>query len=78
MGTYDLKQILNDYANDKITPEMAVGHALQHIKKLYELQTNANINRYELRDQMNTVQIKIAQLNTRVEKIELKQKPSKS
>ncbi len=35
MSTYDPKQVLTDYANGKITPEMAVGHSLQHIDKLY-------------------------------------------
>ena len=37
MATYDHKQVLADYASGKITPEMAVGHSLQHIDKLYEL-----------------------------------------
>ncbi len=36
MSTYDHKQVLADYANGKITPEMAIGHSLQHIAKLYE------------------------------------------
>lgn len=42
MATYDPKQVLVDYANGHITPEMAVGHSLQHINKLYELQATAN------------------------------------
>ena len=39
MGTYDHKQVISDYAAGKITPEMAIGHSLQHIDKLYEIQT---------------------------------------
>lgn len=35
MATYDPKQVLADYANGRITPEMAVGHSLQHIDLLY-------------------------------------------
>jgi len=35
MATYDPKQVLTDYANGRITPEMAVGHSLQHIDLLY-------------------------------------------
>jgi len=27
--------VLADYASDKLTPEMAVGHSLQHIDLLY-------------------------------------------
>ncbi|MFN8490956.1 MAG: hypothetical protein U0350_25405 [Caldilineaceae bacterium] len=42
MATYDPKQVLADYANGRITPEMAAGHSLQHINKLYELQATAN------------------------------------
>jgi len=36
MSTYDAKQVLADYANGKLTPEMAVGHSLQHIDKLHD------------------------------------------
>ena len=36
MATYDPKQVLSDYANGRITPEMAVGHSLQHINLLYD------------------------------------------
>ncbi len=35
MATYDHKQVLADYASGRITPEMAVGHSLQHIELLY-------------------------------------------
>ncbi|MCE7985433.1 MAG: hypothetical protein DYG89_30020 [Caldilinea sp. CFX5] len=38
MSTYDPKQVLADYANGKITPEMAVGHSLQHIVILHDAQ----------------------------------------
>src|SRR5207248_2414713 len=45
MAIYDHKQVLADYANGRITPEMAVGHSLQHIAKLYEAQTVATADR---------------------------------
>ena len=38
MATYDHKQVLADYAAGRITPEMAVGHSLQHSAQLYETQ----------------------------------------
>jgi len=44
MATYNPQQLLNDYANGRMTPEMAVGHSLQHINLLYEAQANANAN----------------------------------
>ena len=35
MSTYDLDKIISDYANERMSVEMALGHALQHIGKLY-------------------------------------------
>ena len=36
MSTYDYDKVMSDYANGYITVEMAMGHSLQHIGKLYE------------------------------------------
>ena len=76
MGTYDPKQLLLDYANGNITAEMAVGHSLQHIGKLYEAQTAANLSRYELRSKVdslesmvNTLQTEIARLSVFVDQV---------
>lgn len=75
MGTYDHKKVLSDYANDRLTVEMAVGHSLQHINKLYDLQSNATVNRLELRARVDTLeqtvtrlQADVARLTTQVEK----------
>ena len=83
MGTYDPKQVITDYATGKLTPEMAVGHSLQHIDKLYEAQTAANISRYELRskvdtleNRINTLQIAVDRLTALVEKFRPKRKPN--
>lgn len=56
MGTYHHKKVMADYATDKITAEMAIGHILQHLDKLYELQANANVNRYKLRGKVDTLE----------------------
>ena len=76
MGTYEHKKVLSDYANGRMTVETAMGHTLQHIDKLYELQTNANVNRYELHGRVDTVekliatlQAEIARLATLLEKV---------
>jgi len=81
MGTYDHKQVVSDYANGRITAEMAVGHSLQHIDKLYEVQTAANLSRYELRGKVDTLenmvtalQAEIARLTALVEKFLSKRK----
>lgn len=85
LGTYDHKQILSDYESGRMTVEMAMGHSLQHIDKLYELQTTANVNRYEIRgkidtleNRVNTLQKEVSRLAALVEKFlpKLKQKSS--
>ena len=43
MATYDHKQVLADYAAGRITPEMAVGHSLQHIVQIYEAQAATRV-----------------------------------
>lgn len=69
MGTYDPKQILSDYANGNITVEMAIGHALQHLDKLYELQTVANLNRYDLRGRVDTLENRLNSLQTKIDRL---------
>jgi len=69
MGTYDHKQVLLDYANDNITAEMAVGHSLQHIGKLYEAQTAANLSRYELRSKVDTLESMVNTLQTEISRL---------
>lgn len=73
MATYDPKQVLADYTKGAITPEMAVGHSLQHIDKLYEAQTTARTAvRTEidaLKKQVNTQQVTIDRLVAFMEKV---------
>ncbi len=69
MGTYDHKQVISDYANGRITAEMAVGHGLQHIDKLYETQTAANVSHYELRGKIDTLENTVNALQTKVDRL---------
>lgn len=85
MGTYNLKQVISDYANGRITAEMAVGHGLQHIDKLYETQTAASVSHYRLRgkvdelEQVITVlQKEVARLTKLIEKVLPKRKRKSS
>jgi hypothetical protein len=73
MGTYDHKQVVLDYANGNITAEMAVGHTLrvQHISKLYEAQTSANLSRYELRSKVDSLEVMITTLQAEVARLTL-------
>jgi len=79
MATYDHKQVLADYAHGKLTPEMAVGHSLQHIELLYAAQAAArNEWRAEmdaLKTQLTQTQATVDRLHTLIEKARAKQKP---
>ncbi len=66
MGTYDHKKVLLDYANGNITSEMALGHGLQHIDKLYEALTVANLSWYELRSKVDTLEDMVSTLQTEI------------
>ena len=67
MATYNPKQLLNDYANGHMTPEMAVGHSLQHINLLYEAQASATAERSALRLELNQLQAAFHRLQQAVE-----------
>jgi hypothetical protein len=69
MGTYDHKRFLSEYAQGKMTVEMAMGHTLQHINKLYELQTTANMSRYELRGKVDTLENKVNTLQAKLDRL---------
>ncbi len=69
MGTYDHKQVISDYANGRITAEMAVGHGLQHIDKLYETQTAANVSHYELRGKIDTLEKTVNAFQAKVDRL---------
>lgn len=84
MSTYDHKQVLADYAKGKITPEMAVGHSLQHIDKLYAAQATANTvhSAYQTRidtleKHVNTQQVAIDRLTAFMDKVLRAQKKNK-
>jgi len=66
MATYDPKQVLADYAAGRITPEMAVGHSLQHIAQLYETQATA---RTAFDGRVNRLQVAVERLTTFMEKV---------
>lgn len=66
MATYDHKQVLADYAAGRITPEMAVGHSLQHIAQLYETQA---ATRAALDGRLNTLQTAVDRLLAFMDKV---------
>jgi len=82
MATYDPKQLLADYASGKLTPEMAVGHSLQHIDKLYDA-LKANRSEWQakadaLDKRVNLLQAAVDRLTAFMEKVRLKRKTNPS
>lgn len=80
MATYDPKQLLADYASGKLTPEMAIGHSLQHIDKLYEA-LKANRSEWQaktdaLDKRANLLQAAVERLTAFMEKVRRKRKSS--
>ena len=78
MGTYNHKQVLSDYDTGKLTPEMAVGHSLQHIDLLHEA-LKANRQEWQtkaaaLETRVNTQQAVIDRLTAFREKVLAQQK----
>ncbi len=55
MSTYDYAKVMSDYANERMTVEMAMGHALQHIGLLYIADNNAATQQRELQAQIITL-----------------------
>lgn len=69
MGTYPLKQIMTEYENGRMPVEMTLGHTLQHLEQLYEAQTAANLSRYELRSQVDTLESRVSVLQAALHRL---------
>ncbi|MFN8494133.1 MAG: hypothetical protein U0350_41425 [Caldilineaceae bacterium] len=76
MSTYEYDKVMADYEHGRITAEMATGHSLQHIGKLYKAQTVANANQHAaqakldaLEQRVNAQQVTIDRLTAFMEKV---------
>lgn len=76
MSTYDHRQVLTDYANGKLTPEMAVGHSLQHLDLLYKAQAATRTELDALKARVNTHQTALDRLTAFMEKVLCRPKKS--
>ena len=82
MSTYDYDKVMSDYAQGRITVEMAMGHSLQHIGKLYEALKTVNASRIDwqiktntLEKRVDTLQGAVDRLTAIIEKFRVKRKP---
>jgi hypothetical protein len=69
VGTYDYKQVLSDYEKGKMDVEMAMGHTLQHIGKLYEAQLSTHADQQQVRQTVNTLQTEVSALQTEITRL---------
>ena len=69
MGTYVYEKIVTEYTNDRMAVEMATGHSLQHIGKLYEAQNAANISRYKLQGKVDGLEYVVNTLQKEVTRL---------
>ncbi len=69
MSTYDYPKVMADYANQRMDMEMAFGHALQHIGKLYEAQAAANAGRVELQTKVDAQEKRVNILQAAVDRL---------
>lgn len=83
MNTYEFDKVLAEYANGRMTVEMAMGHSLQHIGKIYAAQVEAKASRLDHQNQINmldrrvnTLQMAVDRLTTIIEKFRVKRKRS--
>jgi len=68
MSTYDFDKVLSDYANGRITVEMAMGHSLQHIAKLYEA-LSTNITRSPEQTKVNALEKRVNTHQTAIDRL---------
>ncbi len=70
MSTYDHQKVLSDYVNGRMDIEMAMGHSLQHIVKLYKAQTTANTSRQEIRDKATELEKEVKTLRAEIKQLQ--------
>jgi hypothetical protein len=68
MSTYEFDKVLSEYANGRMPVEMAMGHSLQHIEKLYATQTEAKASRLAQQRQIDALEKRVSLLQAAVER----------
>jgi len=69
MSTYDYDKVMADYSQGRITVEMAMGHSLQHIGKLYEALAAANSNRPATQAQIDALDKRVITLQATIDRL---------
>jgi hypothetical protein len=70
MSTYPIEKILSDYDNGRMDVEMALGHSLQHISKLYAAQNSNAAERQVLRQQISALEEQVKTLQTKTDRLQ--------
>ncbi|MFN8492548.1 MAG: hypothetical protein U0350_33410 [Caldilineaceae bacterium] len=70
MSTYPIEKILFDYEHNRMDGEMALGHSLQHISKLYAAQASADAERQLLRQKVNALEAWLQTLQAKSDRVQ--------
>ena len=62
MGTYPLKKIIKDWENERLSPDQAIGHTLQHLIIIAEEMTQVKIEQRRIEQKMNNQAKKLKNL----------------
>jgi hypothetical protein len=65
----DYEKVLADYDKGRMDVEMAMGHSLQHIGKLYQGQATERTNQRKLRDKIEHLEQKVTLLQDKVDRL---------
>ena len=69
MSTYEFDKVLSDYEHGRITVEMAMGHSLQHIGKLYEAQAAAHADRRSEHAKMDALEKHVIAMQAAIDRL---------
>ncbi len=76
MSTYDHQRVLTDWSNGTLTPDMAIGHSLQHIDGLYARQKRLQDKVNHLENTVKSLQVQIDRWVKSLAELEQKKTPT--
>ncbi|MCE7981653.1 MAG: hypothetical protein DYG89_10705 [Caldilinea sp. CFX5] len=69
MSTYPIEKVLSEYAHERMTVEMAMGHCLQHIANLTDGQVAGSAEGQTLRRQVNALEDRLTSVQSQLDRL---------
>jgi hypothetical protein len=67
MGTIEAQKLLNKWKIEELTVEMAIGHIVQHLVILHDINQQAGQSRTQIKDAIAAINITLANLRADVD-----------